>query len=302
MKLPKIGLTFKNTFKEWTNDSTFTQSAAVGYYAIFAFPALLVIIVSIAGFVTHNSKVSDVLFSDIASTMGKGTATQVSQIIEKAGNTGHTILASVISIVALLVGATGVFTELQKSLNYIFEVKPKPNAGFMKLVIDRLFSFGLIVSIAFLLLVSLVLTSLLAGLEGWLKSYFSEVAVYFAFVVNELLSFGIITFLFALMFKILPDVKLPWKPVWKGALLTGILFILGKYGLALYFGKAKPESAYGAAGSIVLIMLWVYYSSMILFFGANFIKQYLASANQKIEPEAHAEKTDQSDAGDKKKP
>jgi membrane protein len=291
MKLKNLFPTLKKTAVGWTDDTTFRQSAAIGYYAIFAFPALLVIIVAIAEFVTRNNHVSDVLFSDIASTLGANTAKQVTQILAKAGNTGNSIWATIIGVIALLAGATGVFVELQKSLNIIFEVKPKPNAGFMHLLVERLFSFGIILTIAFLLLVSLILTSFLAGLEGWLKGHLSAVAVYLIFIINELISFGIISFLFALMFKVLPDVKNPWKPVWYGAFLTAFLFILGKYGLALYFGKAKPESAYGAAGSIVLIMLWVYYSSLILFFGAQFTKQYSLDTNQKPVPDAHAETT-----------
>ena len=289
MKVKNLFPTLKKTFSGWTDDQTFRQSAAIGYYAIFAFPALLVIIVAIAEFITRNNKVSDVLFSAIASTLGANSAKQVTQIIAKAGNTGNSIWATIIGVIALLAGATGVFVELQKSLNIIFEVKPKENAGFMHLLVERLFSFGIILTIAFLLLVSLILTSFLAGLEGWLKGHFSDGAVYVIFIVNELLSFGIISFLFALMFKVMPDVKIPWKPVWYGAFLTAFLFILGKYGLALYFGKVKPESAYGAAGSIVLIMLWVYYSSMILFFGAQFTKQYTLDQNKALVPESHAE-------------
>ena len=186
----------------------------------------------------------------------------------------------------------GVFLQLQTSLNQIWEVKIKPELKgkekWLKLIKDRLFSFGLIVSIGFLLLVSLILTTALAAFSTWIKAHLPDFMLFLFQAINFLISFVIISVLFALMYKILPDARIKWKDVWIGAMVTTLLFILGKFGLGVYFGKAEPGSTYGAAGSIILVMLWVSYSCMIVFFGAEFTKQFATHFGRGIEPSKDA--------------
>ncbi len=268
-----LGL-FKSTFQKWWADDPFRQSAVIAYYAIFSLPALLLIIIYLSGIVFGQAAVNGKIADAFSGAMGKETALEVQDMIAKASVNKHSFLASVVGISMILIGATGVFTELQKSLNDIWEVKTKPDQPFLIWLRNQLFSFGLILTIGFLLLVSLVLTSLLAFFGDWMTQHFHLPGIDLLHILNESLSFALISFLFALMFKVLPDAKTKWRSVWLGSMLTSFLFILGKYALGLYFGKFQPASAYGAAGSVILILLWVSYSCMILFFGAEFTKQY----------------------------
>jgi membrane protein len=273
---------FKLTYLKWSADDPFRQSATIAYYAIFSLPALMLILVSLAGVVFGRDAVSGKISDQIGSVMGAETAKQVNDMIARAWQSKHSLVASIVGFVTLITGSIGVFTELKTSLNYIWEVKPKPNQKFLKSLKDKLFSFGLVLSIGFLMLVSLILTSLLSALSVWISAHFSTFATVMLHVLNLGLSFTLVAVLFAMMFKILPDAKVGWKYVRSGALLTAVLFIIGKYALGLYFGKFQPASTYGAAGSIVLILLWVSYSCMILFFGAEYTKQLQEKAEGKI--------------------
>jgi membrane protein len=285
-----LGEIFKQTFQGWKDDDPFRLSAVIAYYAIFSLPALLVLIINVAGFFFGNEVVSGEISKQVEGAMGKETAEQVSEIITKASDIDAGIIPSIIAIATIIFGATGVFVQLQKALNEIWDVKQKTTKGFLLLLKNRLFSFGLILSIGFLLLMSLVISSLLAAASESLKGIFPEGIVYLFFILEFILSLTVISALFALMFKFLPDVKMSWRDIIPGAFLTGLLFMLGKYALSLYFGKAEPASAYGAAGSVVLILLWASYSSMIVFFGAEFTKQRAVFQGKKIEPSKAAEK------------
>jgi membrane protein len=222
--------------------------------------------------------------------MGADTAKQIGDMIAKAWKSKHSVIASVIGFVTLITGSIGVFTELQKSLNFIWEVKPKPGQKFWKSVRNQLFSFGLVLSIGFLMLVSLVLTTLLSAFGEWISAHFSSLATVLLHLLNFALSFTMVTVLFALMFKVLPDARVNWRYIRRGAVLTAFLFILGKYALGFYFGRFQPASAYGTAGSIVLILLWVSYSCMILFFGAEYTKQLQLQKEGQIVPDESGEK------------
>ena len=279
----------KNSTIAWSKADPFRQSATVAYYAIFSMPALLVIIIACAGFFFGEKAVSGQIAHQIESVMGKDTAIQIQDMIVKSTNHKNTIWATIISIGTLILGCTGVFEELQVSLNQIWEVKVVAKKKWLKSLKDRLFSFGLILSIGFLLLVSLALTTILAALSGWIKNYLPDFILIVFHALDFVLSYGVITVLFALMFKILPDAKIKWKNVWTGAVVTALLFIIGKFGLGIYLGKTQPASAYGAAGSIILVMLWVSYSCMIVFFGAEFTKQFTFHYGGKIEPTQDAE-------------
>lgn len=268
----------------------FKQSAAVAYYAIFSIPALLVIVISVAGLIFGKDAVTGHISDQVSSMIGEDTGKQVEEIVANASEQKKSIVASIISVVVLIFGATSVFAQMQKILDGIWGVKPAAKKAWLKTLKDRLFSFGLIVSIGFLLLVSLMLTTALAAIGDKLMAGVSEALVFVFRIINFIISFGVITVLFALMFKILPDVKVRWRDVWVGSALTALLFTGGKFAMAFYFGKAHPASAYGAAGTIVLLMLWVSYSCMIVFFGAEYTKQYALDHGHKITPTRDAER------------
>jgi len=274
IKLKDLKQLFKTSFKEWNAKDPFRQSAIIAYYALFSMPGLLVLILTIVGYFYDREAASENILAQIASTMGADTAAQIGEMLNTASKSESTIWATIFGIAVLVIGATGVFVELQKSFNEIWKVKVVVAKGIYPIIKARLFSFGLIMAIAFLLLISLVVSSVIAAMSNWIKVDSSEFMVVVFEVVNFILSLVIISTLFALMFKILPDAKIEWKHVWLGALFTGVLFTLGKTGLAFYFGKANPASGYGAAGSVILLLLWVSYSSLILFFGAEFTAAY----------------------------
>ena len=275
MKIKETARLFKDAFTKWNEKDPFRESAVIAYYAIFSLPGLLVLVITLAGYFFGNDAVSGHLYGEISGAMGKDTADQVQEMMNKASSSTGSIWATIIGIVTILVGATGVFVQLQKSLNIIWEVKAKPSkSGIWTFLKARLFSFGLILSIAFLLLVSLVIASVLAVMSKWIAAYWPEYIMFLFQIGNSIVSLSIISVLFAMMFKLLPDAKIKWRYVWVGAFLTGVLFEIGKFGLGLYFGKAEPGSVYGAAGSVILILLWVSYTSMIAFYGAEFTKAF----------------------------
>ena len=196
-------------------------------------------------------------------------------MVATAGEAKNSLIASIIGFITIIIGATGVFAQFQKSLNIIWEVKADPKkSGIWTTVRVRLFSFGLILSIAFILIVSLVISSILASFGGWMTGHISESLAILVRVAEIILSIAVLSLLFALMFKFFPDAKIKWAHVWIGSVVTAILFEIGKFCLGLYFGKAEPGTGYGAAGSVILIMLWVNYSSMIVFYGAEFTRAY----------------------------
>jgi len=281
----------KTAFKEWWSKDPFRESAVIAYYAIFSLPGLLVLITTLAGFIIGSDAVNHHIENEMASTFGANTAHQIQVMISIASESKNSVWAAIIGGITILIGATAVFAQFQKSLNIIWEVKTdKSKAGIWNLIIVRLFSFGLIVSIAFILIVSLIVSSALAALGKWLSGNFPESLLVAIQVVNFILSIAILSFLFALMFKIFPDAQIKWRHVWTGSVVTAFLFELGKFALALYFGKADPGSRYGAAGSIILILLWVSYSSMLVFYGAEFTRAYAVQHDDWIPPDQNANK------------
>ena len=287
MKIPfkNIWSILKKALIEWWEKDPFRESAIIAYYAIFALPGLLIVILTTAGYFFGRDAVNNHITAQFASTMGADTALQVQNIIVQASEAKNSVLATIIGVIIMIVGATAVFAQFQKSLNTIWEVKLDDSKyGIWSFVKVRLFSFGLIVTIAFLLIVSLVISALLSAFGNWLSGHFSETFFVAMQVVNFIISFIIITVLFALMFKFLPDAKIKWKHVWIGSIVTAFLFDIGKFSLGLYFGKLTPEIGYGAAGSIILIMLWVSYSSMIVFYGAEFTRAYADYISGRVAP------------------
>ncbi len=279
-----IGKLLKLTFAKWIHKDPFRESAIIAYYAVFSIPGLLLLIISITGYFFGKDVVNQNIIEQVAITMGADTALQVKDMLIKASHAKSTMLGSIMGIVILLIGATGVFVELQKTLNNIWQVKVVAKKDILLILKARLFSFGLIFAIAFLLLISLVVSAALAAMSNWIKADTTEAGLVFFNILHFIFSLAVISTLFALMFKILPDAKIKWKHVWLGSIITGLLFTMGKTAMAFYFGKAEPTSVYGTAGSIVLILLWVSYSSMILFFGAEFTAAYAKMYSGKVAP------------------
>lgn len=279
----------KTACRNWYERDPYRQGAIIAYNAIFALPGLLVVVITIAGYVLGDEAVSGQLHKQIAAAMGNDTADQVQNMVLMSMRIKNSLVGATIGIATIIIGATGVFVEFQKSLNIIWEVKASTaKSNLMILLKSRLFSFGLIVSIAFLLLISLVISSLLSALGSWIQQYWSEAFLILFQILNIILSLVIITLLFAIMFKTIPDAKIKWPSVWIGAFITSLLFVIGKTALGLYFGKANPGSVYGAAGSIILILLWTSYSSMIVFLGAEFTKAHSDYHFGDIPPADHA--------------
>lgn len=280
---------FITTSQNWFNRDPFRVGAIIAYNAIFALPGLLVVVISLAGYFFGADAVSGHLHKQIAVAMGTNTADEVQRLVITSMQMKDSLWATIIGIATIIIGATTVFVELQRFLNVIWEVKASASkSGIISFLKTRLFSFGLILSIAFILLISLALTTLLSALGIWIQQYWSESFLMLFKLFNIVLSLGIITILFALMFKIIPDAKIKWKSVWLGAFITSLLFVLGKTAIGLYFGKVNPGSLYGAAGSIVLILLWTSYSSMIVFYGAEFTKVFSDRYFGEIAPKENA--------------
>lgn len=260
--------------RRWWEKDPFMQSAVIAYYAIFSMPGLLVIIISLGSVFFKDDIIIGQLHRQISSIMGEETARQVQDMIISISQTEKSVFVTTVGLIAVLLGATGVFVELQKALNLIWEVKAKPQRPVLTVLRTRLFSFGLILSVGFLLLISLTLTTLVAVMGDWVRNHWPDVVLVIFYVLNFIITFGVVMFLFALLFKLLPDAKIKWKHLWWGSILTAFLFVLGKTIIGFYLSKTNPGSVYGAAGSIVLILLWVSYSSMILFYGAEFTRAY----------------------------
>ncbi len=284
LKIKDLGKLFKITFNEWNDKDPFRQSAVIAYYSIFSIPGLLVLIIAISGYFFGKDVVNENILAQISTTMGADTALQVKDILVNISKSRSTIWGSILGIITILIGATGVFVELQITLNAIWQVEVVPKKGILPILKARLFSFGLILAIAFLLIISLVISAGLAAISEWSERYASELTIILFYILNFIFSLAVISMLFALMFKILPDAKIKWKHVWLGSVLTGLLFTIGKAALSFYFSKAEPASVYGAAGSVILILLWVSYSSMILFFGAEFTAAYSKMYLPKVPP------------------
>jgi membrane protein len=279
-----LAFIFRDTFNQWLAREPFRSSAVISFYTIFSLPGLLVIIINLAGYFYGEEAVTRRISSEIGSMIGRNTAKDIEAIIANASVHQDFTFASLVGIATLIFGATGVFYQLQQTLNMIWEVKPQPKRKIVKMVLDRIFSFGLILAVGFLLLVSLVLSTLLSIVSSWVAYYFSETFNIVFRILDLSLSLGVVTFLFAAIFKFLPDAKIPWKDVWVGALVTALLFVIAKFALGLYFGHSNPASAYGAAGTVILLMLWVSYAGLILLFGAEFTRIYADRRGAQIKP------------------
>jgi membrane protein len=284
IRAKRFGSLFVKTFRQWNEREPFNNSIIIAYYTIFSLPGLLIIIINVAGYFFGNEAVTSKITGQIQGMIGGDTAKDVGNIIVNASKSEGTVLSSVLAVATLLFGATGVFYQTQQILNKMWEVKPQPKQMIFKLIKDRVFSFGLILVVGFLLLVSLVLSAGLTALSDWIAAHVTEAFVVVFKILDILLSIAVVTLLFAAIFKFLPDAKVKWRDVWTGSIVTAILFVIAKFALGLYFGNSDPGSTYGAAGSIILIMLWVSYAGMILLFGAEFTQVYATRHGGMIRP------------------
>ncbi|QCX01458.1 YihY/virulence factor BrkB family protein [Aggregatimonas sangjinii] len=265
---------FVTTFNSWLAKEPFKLGAVVAYYAILSLPALLILVLDLVGGIWGRDIVRGELTSGLSSAFGSDTAHYVKEIMTRKGSGSTSIIATVLGLGTLVYGATGVFYQLQNALDAIWETKSNYSNNIIATLVGRLKSFGFILIFGFLLLISFVLTSALSAFSRHINEMLPVGFLEVAYLFDVLISLIFIYFLFAAMFKYLPSKQVPWRAVKSGAALTAILFVLGKYILSFYFSKAEPGSTYGAAGSIILVMLWVSYTSLILFFGAQFTKVY----------------------------
>jgi membrane protein len=278
----------KDTAKEWSEDKASRHAAALSYYTIFSIAPMLIIAIAVAGLVFGQEAARKGIMDEIGGMIGQGGAEAIQAMMEGASKPKEGIIATVLGVVALLFGASGVFGQLQDSMNTMWEVRPKPGKGVLGFLKSRFTSFSMVLVIAFLLLVSLVLSAGLSAMGKYLGGFLGEAGVLLR-VVDLVVSLGVVTLLFGLMFKYLPDAEVRWKDVWTGALVTAVLFGAGRFLIGLYLGRSAVGSAYGAAGSLVIILLWIYYSSQILFFGAEFTQVYASRKGAKVRPDADAE-------------
>jgi membrane protein len=277
----------KETFAEWSKDKASRLAAALAYYTVFSLAPLLVIVIAIAGSVFGEEAARGEIVGQIQGLVGRDGAEVIQTTIENANKPAVGTIASVISVAVLFFGASGVFAELQDALNTVWEVQPKPGRGIINIIRSRFLSFTMVLGIGFLLLVSLVLSAALTALIN----FFGHVLPGIDFIwqiVNFILSFVVTTLVFGLIYKVLPDVKIAWSDVWIGAIITSLLFSIGRFVLGLYLGNSSFGSTYGAAGSLVIILAWVYYAAQILFFGAEFTQVYARRYGSQIVPARNA--------------
>lgn len=283
----------KNSFSGFGQDNVTKLSGSLAYYTVFSMGPLLVVIISLCGIFLGREAAEGSIFTQLSGFVGHDTALQLQEMIKNASVSGKGHIAAVIGIITLLIGATTVFGDIQDSINKIWGLKPKPKKSWLKMLQNRFLSFSVIISLGFLLLVSLGISAIIEALSNRLKAAYPDITVVVFYIINLVLTLIITTLIFAVIFKVLPDAKIKWRDVFAGAVATAILFMLGKFGISFYIGTSKVGSTYGAAGSLVILLLWVYYSAIILYFGAEFTKAYAMKYGSEIHPSPYAVTTKQ---------
>lgn len=278
----------KSSAREFMKNNSFRLAAALAYNTIFSLPPLLIIIMVAAGSIFGEEALSGQLYTQTKGALGASAAEEIQTMINSFNQHKSSGLASVIGIATLVFAATTFFVTLQDSLNTIWNIKLKPETGFAQTIKARFLSFGLILSVALLMLVSFLVSAALVVLTDYLKNMFPDITVYLLKLLDFVLSVGIITLLFALIYKYLPDAIIRWKDVWPGAFITAVLFVIGKFLISWYIGHSDVGSAYGAAGSIIVILVWVYYSALIVFFGAEFTQEFARHYGENIRAKPYA--------------
>ncbi len=284
----KWWLIFKTTGQNFFNDKPFIYSSSIAYFAIFSLPAMAIITVMVAGSFYEDQTVRKEMLTQISQLAGQNSAMEVERLMDKISRTPKGNLTKIISIITLFFSATTVFVTLQESINSIWKIKPKPEKEFLKFVINRLLSLAMICAMGFLVLLSLIMDTIVALFGNLIHEYLSGLAFNLIWVLNTIISNGIIALVFGLIYMVLPDARIQWRYVWVGAVITTVLFVLGKYLIGLYLGNSDFSQSYGAAGSLVALLAWVYYSVLILLFGAEFTYAYTTHLGGKIRPTNHA--------------
>ena len=278
----------KSSFKGFSNDRILKLSAALAYYTVFSVGPLLIVIVFLCSFFFGKEAVEGTIYGQIQGFVGHDAAIQLQEIIKNAAIAGKGKIAAIIGIITLVIGATSMFSEMQDSINMIWEIKTKPKSAIWLFIKTRLLSFGVIGSLGFLLLVTLTISGLVEALSNRLQTHFHAATVTVFYILDIVLNFGVIAVLFGVIFKVLPDAKIKWKDVRAGAIATAILFMIGKFAISFYITKSSVGSTYGTAGSLVVLLVWIYYSSVILYFGAEFTKAYAIKYGGHIMPSDYA--------------
>ncbi len=278
----------KNAFKGFSEDKVTKLSGSLAYATIFSLAPLLIVIISLSGIFLGREAIEGKIYQQLAGFIGSDTAAQLQEIIKNASIAGKGKLAAIIGGITLLVGSTTVFAEIQDSINSIWGLKPKPKRGWVKMLQNRFLSFSVIIGLGFLLVVSLGISSLIDGFGERLKTQFPDISVIVFYVINIILTLIIITLIFGVIYRVLPDARIKWRDVFAGAVTTALLFMAGKFAISFYISKSNIGSTYGAAGSLVVLLLWVYYSALILYFGAEFTKAYAVKYGSKIYPNHYA--------------
>jgi membrane protein len=287
-KLKILFALLKETFKEWQEDKVTRLAAALAYFTIFSLAPLLIVVIAIAGAVFGHEAATGQLVREIRGLVGTDGARVIEDMIQNAATPGSGgTLATIIGVVTLILGASGVFGQLQDALNTIWGVMPKPGLGIKETIKNRILSFALVLGIGFLLLVSLVLSAGLSAVDEFLNNQFPGGGLLLQ-ILNFVISYAVITLMFATMYRFLPDVKIAWRDVWVGAAVTAALFTIGKFLIGLYLGNSSTASVYGAAGSLVVLLIWIFYSAQIMLFGAEFTQVYATRYGSHLEPADNA--------------
>ncbi len=288
IKVKSIWSFIVDVFNKFIDDKCPKLGAALSFYTIFSLAPLLIIAIGVAGLIFGESAARGQIFGEIKSMVGEESAILIQSALKQVSFSTANIIAIVISVITMIIGSTVVFVELQDSLDMVWKVKPKPGRSIIKgLLKDRAKSFGLVIGTGFLLLVSLIISAVTSALSNYITEKFVEVPVFLLDIVDIIISLTIIFILFGMIFKGLPDVHLEWRHVWVGALVTASLFVIGKFFISLYIGQSSLSSTYGTASSLVVLLLWVYYSSQILFLGAEFTQVYVEKLGERIMPTSH---------------
>lgn len=285
MTLSDIWGIIKRAGADLVNDRVFRMSAALAYYTVFSMAPMLIVIITLCDIFYGQQVIEGRVYAQIKDVVGQDAALQIQDLIRRAIlYLHHSWIARVTGFAALVFGATSVFSEIQDALNYIWRVKVKRTSGWLKVLLNRLLSFSMVLSLGFILLVSLVLNAIMDALSAQLSHIFPQLAVIVAYSLNLVLTLGATFLLFGTIFKVLPDVKIRWRDVTVGAFTTAVLFMAGRFGIGYYLHVSHIDNSYGAAGSTVVVLLWVYYSALILYFGAEFTREYAAYKGRHIQP------------------
>jgi membrane protein len=278
----------KNAFTGFSEHKVTKLSGSLAYYTVFSMAPLLVVIISLCAIFLKQEAAEGKVYGELVGILGKDTAIQLQQLIKNAGLNGKGPVAFTIGLVTLLLGATSVFTDIQDSINTIWGLKPKPKRGWLKMLQNRFLSFSVIISLGFLLLVSLGVTAVLDAFGELLRGYFPDISVIIFDVLSQVVTLAVVSLIFGVIFKVLPDAIIKWRDVISGSVVTAVLFMIGKFAITIYISKSDVGGTYGAAGSLVVVLLWTYYSAIILYFGAEFTKAFAVKYGSEIHPSHYA--------------